>query len=152
MAAHGSVVILMGNSENNENKEIVESVESVENAENAENAEKTESNASGGKVKHKRLSNYERHLVPCPHCGKDILDHFTECPHCGGAVDPLGYHCDEKKLARVKRISTIVGVVLSIGLIAAIIAVSYVKSNDKTDSVTDVEQTAICRETDTDFS
>ncbi len=140
------------NKENKENKEITESAESLESAESTVSAESTDAADNckdGGKVKHKRLSNYERHLVPCPHCGKDILDHFTECPHCGGAVDPLGYHCDEKKLARIKRISTIIGVVLSIGLIAAIIAVTYVKNNDKKDDVSPIsQQTAICREID----
>ena len=128
----------MENTENNEDKNITESGE-----------EKADGQAEEKKVKHSRLSNYEKHLVPCPHCGKDILDHFTECPHCGGAVDPLGYCGDEKKLARAKRISTIVGVILSIGLVVAMIAISYVKNKDKTEVVVpDMQDTAICREID----
>ena len=98
----------------------------------AEDNKKTESAETKQTVEPKRRkSNYEKHLVPCPHCGKDILDHFTECPHCGGKVDPLGYHGDEKKIARIKRVTTIVGAILSIGMIAAIIAVTYVRNKDK---------------------
>ena len=135
----------MDNSENKE--EIKEEKKAVEPTEKKAAAGGEEKKAD--QVKHRRLSNYERHLVPCPHCGKDILDHFTECPHCGGAVEPLGYHGDEKKIARIKRITTVIGVVLSIGLIAAIIAVTYVRNKDKTDVVAPLDaQTAIVREID----
>ncbi len=70
--------------------------------------------------KKKKKSNYEKHLVDCPHCGIKILDHFTECPHCGGKVEPQGYHADEKKLYRVRRIAQAVGLVLTVGLFIVI--------------------------------
>ncbi|MCH5160931.1 MAG: hypothetical protein J1G04_02770 [Clostridiales bacterium] len=110
-----------------------------------ENVEKTivEDKRDEAKPK-RRKSNYERHLVPCPHCGKDILDHFTECPHCGGKVDPLGYHGDEKKIARIKRITSVIGVILSIGMIAAIIAVTYVRNKDNGDAVVPLAAPSYC--------
>ena len=107
-----------------------------------EDIDKNESaeNKQTGTNPKRRKSNYERHLVPCPHCGKDILDHFTKCPHCGGDVDPLGYHGDEKKIARIKRITTIIGAILSIGMIVAIIAVTYVRNKDKDENVKPIVQ------------
>lgn len=81
--------------------------------------------------KRRKISNYEKHLRPCPHCGKDILDHFTECPHCGKAVDPKGYHANEEKLVRIKRITQIIGFILTIGLVAVILVVMFKKSDGK---------------------
>ena len=35
------------------------------------------------------MAGYEKHLLPCPHCGKDVLDHMRECPFCHGRLTPL---------------------------------------------------------------
>jgi len=39
-------------------------------------------------------TNWEKHLRPCPHCGKDVLDHMTQCPFCKEEISPLGYAGD----------------------------------------------------------
>lgn len=28
------------------------------------------------------ILNTGKHIVPCPHCGEDMLDHMKSCPHC----------------------------------------------------------------------
>ncbi len=33
----------------------------------------------------------KKHIVSCPACGKDVLDHMTECPFCHGSLTPKGY-------------------------------------------------------------
>ena len=33
----------------------------------------------------------QKHIVVCPHCGGDALDHMTQCPQCGGELQPAGY-------------------------------------------------------------
>lgn len=33
----------------------------------------------------------KKHIVSCPACGKDVLDHMTECPFCHAALRPKGY-------------------------------------------------------------
>jgi hypothetical protein len=63
----------------------------------------------------------KKHLVPCPHCGVEILDHMTECPHCKQPVTPRGYTADPKKQAAAKRISLLVGALLTIAIVGAII-------------------------------
>ncbi|HHT86799.1 MAG TPA: hypothetical protein GXZ61_03900 [Clostridiales bacterium] len=32
-----------------------------------------------------------KHIVQCPHCGADALDHMTSCPKCKGELEPRGY-------------------------------------------------------------
>jgi len=57
-----------------------------------------------------KITNVEKHKVPCPHCGKDVLDHMTKCPFCEGALTPAGYKpMDEETRKRVKRILSIIG-------------------------------------------
>ena len=40
------------------------------------------------KIMEKKQSstNFEKHIVKCPHCGKDILDHMAKCPFCEGDI------------------------------------------------------------------
>ena len=28
------------------------------------------------------IINSEKHTLPCPHCGRDVLDHMKVCPFC----------------------------------------------------------------------
>jgi len=52
----------------------------------------------------------EKHTLPCPHCGKGVLDHMTQCPFCNGALQPAGYKpLDEQKRRRIKIIANIIG-------------------------------------------
>jgi len=36
-----------------------------------------------------RQKSIQRHLVKCPHCGQDALDHMSVCPVCEGVLQPL---------------------------------------------------------------
>ena len=71
----------------------------------------------------KRREKFEkRHVVTCPHCGKNVLDHMTQCPYCGGKLDPLGYRpMDPKKYKKIKLICAIVGAVIAVGVVVAVI-------------------------------
>lgn len=72
--------------------------------------------------KQKQNERMRRHIVICPHCGKEVLDHMTECPHCKGELMPAGYRPpDEKTLRKVKRVCLIVGVIVAVGIVLAIL-------------------------------
>ncbi len=72
--------------------------------------------------KQKQNERMRRHIVICPHCGKEVLDHMTECPHCKGELMPAGYRPpDEKTLRKVKRVCLIVGVIAAAGIALAIL-------------------------------
>ena len=62
----------------------------------------------------------QKHIVICPHCGKQALDHMTECPSCHGRLEPKGYTPMIEE-AKLKKIRLIVGIVLSVAAIALII-------------------------------
>ncbi|MEG1548360.1 MAG: hypothetical protein RR232_05925 [Clostridia bacterium] len=60
------------------------------------------------------LTDYKKHLVQCPHCGKDVLDHMTECPSCKGELSPGGYKpMSPEKLRSVKRTTNIIGFIIA---------------------------------------
>ena len=70
----------------------------------------------------RRREQREKHAVPCPHCGKSVLDHMTRCPYCGGALVPAGYApMDEKKKQKIKTICYAVGTVAAVAIILLII-------------------------------
>ena len=62
----------------------------------------------------------QKHIVQCPHCGGDVLDHMTECIHCKGKLTPRGY-TPALDSTTEKRIKTILWIVLSIIAIALIL-------------------------------
>ena len=65
------------------------------------------------------LINLEKHKVPCPHCGREVLDHMTQCPFCKGELTPGGRRpLDQEKLRRVRRILNIAGFVVAAAVIA----------------------------------
>ncbi len=73
--------------------------------------------------KRKRQARLQKHIVTCPHCGEDALDHMTKCPHCGGELTPSGYKpMDEEKRKKIQRISLIVGAAAAV-VIAVLIFV-----------------------------
>ena len=57
----------------------------------------------------RRKKRLQRHIVVCPHCDREVLDHMTQCPFCKGKLTPRGYTpiMDETTQRRVKRITTI---------------------------------------------
>mgnify|MGYP002749535144 FL=1 len=70
----------------------------------------------------KRRARLEKHAVPCPHCGKSVLDHMTRCPYCGGTLVPAGYvPMDEEKKQKIKKICYAVGTVVAVVIIVLII-------------------------------
>ena len=44
------------------------------------------------------------HLVQCPSCGKDVLDHMAQCPFCKGQLTPKGYVPPTEAQLRKRRI------------------------------------------------
>ena len=52
------------------------------------------------------IINYKKHVIQCPHCGKDALDHMETCPHCEGALRKA---MDPGKLRRFQRAAHIAG-------------------------------------------
>ena len=55
------------------------------------------------------MSKFKRHMVRCPNCGKDVLDHMTECPFCHGELEGYSYRpLDPDKVRRIRTIATIV--------------------------------------------
>lgn len=70
----------------------------------------------------RRREQLEKHAVPCPHCGKSVLDHMTRCPYCGGALVPKGYApMDEAKKRKIRTVGYAVGTVVAILVILLII-------------------------------
>lgn len=64
----------------------------------------------------------EKHALPCPHCGKNVLDHMTRCPYCGGALVPAGYTpMDEKKKRKIKTICYAIGTAVAVAIILLIL-------------------------------
>ena len=63
----------------------------------------------------KSVTNLEKHLVKCPSCGKDVLDHMTECPFCHAKLSPSNYSSlDPDKQKKIKRILTIILMIIAI--------------------------------------
>ncbi|MHB1454126.1 MAG: hypothetical protein ACYCYM_09290 [Saccharofermentanales bacterium] len=69
----------------------------------------------------KSVTGYEKHIVQCPECGKDILDHMTVCPFCKAPVATSVYSVYDA--AKVKKIR----LALTILLIAAIVLIFAVE-------------------------
>lgn len=62
----------------------------------------------------------KRHIVECPHCGAQALDHMTECPKCKGKLIPKGYQPLLDK-QQSKTIKTVLWITLSVIALALII-------------------------------
>ncbi|NMA59849.1 MAG: hypothetical protein GX959_04580 [Clostridiales bacterium] len=45
---------------------------------------------------------YKKHLVNCPHCGKEILDHMDKCPFCEGEIKGTYREINPKTLKKIK--------------------------------------------------
>ena len=62
----------------------------------------------------------QKHVVICPHCGAQMLDHMTECKKCGGKLTPKGYQPMLSDSAK-RKIQIILWVVLSLIVVAYIV-------------------------------
>ena len=85
-----------------------------------ENKNTNKEESAGGKKP--SLWGYERHVVQCPVCGKDILDHMTQCPYCKseitiGGVKPIS----QDTIRRVRMIALIVGVIIALVIIVPLL-------------------------------
>jgi len=68
------------------------------------------------------MSKFKRHMVKCPHCGKDVLDHMTECPFCHGELEGYSYRpLDPGKVRRIRIMLAIV--------ILALAAMIFISNN-----------------------
>lgn len=64
-----------------------------------------------------------KHIVKCPHCQKDILDHMRECPFCKGTLTPQGYTpMNVRTKKKLKIILTFSLTAIAIAIIVMIIA------------------------------
>lgn len=62
-----------------------------------------------------KLKRFEKYLVKCPHCGKDVLDHMKECPFCKGELEGSGYdRMDDAKRKRIRKVLTVVFIALAV--------------------------------------
>lgn len=62
-----------------------------------------------------KLKRFEKHLVKCPHCGKDVLDHMKECPFCKGELEGSGYGgIDPVSKKRIRTVLTVVFIAAAI--------------------------------------
>ena len=60
------------------------------------------------------MSNYRKHLVACPNCGKEVLDHMLECPFCHAKLVPLTKGAwPEDKIKKTRKILNIVGFIIA---------------------------------------
>ena len=56
------------------------------------------------------MRNLSRHLVPCAHCGKDVLDHMGECPFCHQKLNPAySQGFPKETIRRIRLILNIIG-------------------------------------------
>ena len=68
----------------------------------------------------------ERHVVKCPHCGKDVLDHFTECPHCKGKLESAYYDTTNLNSAGRQKLRAIY-VIITVFIVVAIVVWRSIK-------------------------
>lgn len=64
------------------------------------------------------MSGYKKHLMPCPHCGKDVLDHMRLCPFCKGQLEPqIREGWPEEKIRGIRKTLNIIGFLVAAALI-----------------------------------
>ena len=65
-----------------------------------------------------RQKSVQRHLVKCPHCGRDVLDHLTVCSFCEGALQPLMREVrSDEQLQKTKNTLRVIGFAIAAGLL-----------------------------------
>ena len=76
----------------------------------------------------KRMERMRKHIVICPHCNKEVLDHMTQCPFCKGQLTPKGYTpiMDDETRRRVKRTTNIIFWTIAAGIIIYLFLTRFV--------------------------
>lgn len=65
-----------------------------------------------------------KHIVKCPHCGKDVLDHMKECPFCKEKLEPkYANTMDKKTQKRIKIITNVIGFTIAVIIIVYILLI-----------------------------
>lgn len=73
------------------------------------------------KSHNKKKNGFERYLVPCPNCGKDILYHMTQCPFCKAEVTPQYYKPMNPETAKkIKLVLAVIGFIVALILLFAV--------------------------------
>jgi hypothetical protein len=63
--------------------------------------------------KGKSVTGYEKHIVQCTSCGKDILDHMAVCPFCKAPQSASAYTpSDEGKIRKTRLVLTIIFILI----------------------------------------
>ncbi|MDX9916759.1 MAG: zinc-ribbon domain-containing protein [Gudongella sp.] len=62
------------------------------------------------------LKRFEKHLVKCPNCGKDVLDHMTECPFCGEKLEGGYRGIDPATTKKIRLVLTVVFLVAAVAI------------------------------------
>ncbi|MDE7159116.1 MAG: zinc-ribbon domain-containing protein [Clostridiales bacterium] len=74
------------------------------------------------KKKQKREARLKSHILPCPHCGKDVLDHMTKCPYCGETLTPSNYRTmSAEKRNAIKKVTYLIGAVVAVVVIVLLL-------------------------------
>lgn len=65
-----------------------------------------------------REKSVQRHLIPCPHCGRQVLDHMKGCPFCEAELEPqLAQGASEEQIKRIRRVLSIIGCAVAAALL-----------------------------------
>ncbi|HZK27099.1 MAG TPA: hypothetical protein VFD00_06145 [Thermoclostridium sp.] len=80
--------------------------------------DKDRDRVDSNKENESKATGYKRHLVPCPNCGKDILDHMTQCPFCKAEIKPKYYKPMDMSMAKkIRFVLAVIGFIIVIILI-----------------------------------
>ena len=73
------------------------------------------------KRRQKHEARLQSHVVVCPHCNKNVLDHMTKCPYCGGELTPANYRSmSAEKRAAIKKVTYAIGAIVAVAVIVLI--------------------------------
>ena len=85
------------------------------------------SQTNGGNAMANWQGNMKRHIVTCPHCGKEVLDHMIQCPFCKGRLNPryyTGFRTDDQ-VRTLRRTMRIIGFAIAAILIVLMMLKRY---------------------------
>lgn len=81
-----------------------------------ERAEKEE------ELRAKQRARLQKHVVICPHCGGEALDHMTKCPCCGGELQPAGYRpLKESTRKKIRIVTYTIGAAVAIAIVVMLV-------------------------------
>lgn len=69
-------------------------------------------------MKKEKEPRYKKHIVKCPSCQKDILDHMSICPYCNTPISGVYKELDPMIKKRIKISLTVI-----LGLTALILII-----------------------------